>query len=399
MKCFRPAPAVLIAVAFVSLMGAAMASASQFRSEAYPVSVEGVQTTKQKLVTTGGTVRCETAKLSATLSAPSASLLAAPTYGECTAYGFAGATVSANSCKYSLDSTNEAAPFTGTMSIVCSKEGDAIEVHAGNCTTSLRAQTALASLSFENSGSGAGRTILATWNVSGITYTESAGCFNPGTRSNGTYTGSIRLGAKSGSGQTYGMYLANAQAGEGPQRITAERYPAFVKAEAATSMKLSGNFGAMSCAFSGGVSPTFSGPVNPITWSSGWQSCVLNGISTYVVETNGCSLQLEATPEPQLTGHLGVSCANAGESIALRNGSCVITIPTQTGQSVTIENNGTGSGRYISTQPGGGQSLLTYTVSGSCSFASGTYSNGSLTGTWALHGFDQSLVGQGIWLA
>jgi hypothetical protein len=365
------------------------------------MTVDGTLAAKQKLITTGGTTRCEGGQLHGSLPAPSSSLSATPSYSECTAFGFVGATVSANSCNYTFHSTTETAPYNGTMDIACTTPGDGIEIKTPFCVAKVPPQSALATMSFENSGTGTNRTVAVTWNLSGITYTEGVGCNNPGTRSNGTYTGTATLhGGNEGS--SYALYVGNSQTEEGAHHITAEKYPAIPYGALQGRDLIETNVGVMECSGAeGGQGGEIVSAASQINWLPPQASCVNNGFENYSVAAHSCRWQLSVPSATTFSGWFGVTCAVSGEAITLSKGSCVISFPPQLGAAVALSNEGTGTKRVIHVASPTGH--LTYTVSASCpGVTKGTYTNGSVLAEWIVGAF-QSVGGklgsqEGIWL-
>jgi hypothetical protein len=393
---------IAMAMALTALLGAASASASQFRAEEYPATATGTQGstagTVQKFKTASGIViECETATTAGTMSEASSTLTLTPTYSKCTLSGQA-ATASVNTCKYAFHSTNEKAPYTGSMDVACGKEGDAIEFTqlSSGCQVKIPAQSALGSVAFANSGSSRSRAITVTLNVTGLKYTESSKCpKGGGTHENGTYTGSsVVKGINEKAGHAVGVYLANEQVAD-PLLLEGESYPLIVRGEQQGSPKFGIQWDTFEC---------FGQSKNEI---SGSMSEFSQNVELYecnaALNMHSCYFTLHPTTgeSPLATGSMGIACKEEGAAITFTVfGSCEVKFPTQSGlNSVYFENTGKGTSRGIHLEMK--VSALKYTESSSCPHP-GTHENGTLSGSWNLKGFE-SILGiegsqEGIWI-
>jgi hypothetical protein len=179
---------VLAAVFAFSAVSVASASAAEFHSKAAPTTITGVQKASHVFTTNAGKVTCTTAKFTGTQSVvTSATVTLTPTYENCTAFGFVGITIDTNGCKYNFNAN-------GSTKVEC-PTGKAIEVTVPFCTTSVGSQTLSSGMSFATEGTEAAhnRKILATTNISGITYNECGTV-----RTNGTYTGTTTVTGSAG---------------------------------------------------------------------------------------------------------------------------------------------------------------------------------------------------------
>jgi hypothetical protein len=96
-------PIVAVVMALAAFAGVASASAAEFHASASGTSLNGTQTTSHVFSTQGNEVTCETATFSgSTEGTSSPTQKMAPTYSGCTAFGFAGATVNTEGCKYNF---------------------------------------------------------------------------------------------------------------------------------------------------------------------------------------------------------------------------------------------------------------------------------------------------------
>ena len=190
---------ILAALAAVFAMSAlsvsaASAAAPEFHGVTTPTVFSGEQTEQHVFTTESGTVKCTVATFSgqnATTTSTTATLK--PKYEKCTAFGFVGATIdtsgAGHECGFMFHLVAGSSPPTATVDVECLKAGEDITVTAGFCTVHIPQQNGLAHVILENTGTTPNRDIDANITVSGISYTSTSGCINPGTYSTGTYTG------------------------------------------------------------------------------------------------------------------------------------------------------------------------------------------------------------------
>jgi hypothetical protein len=193
--------AVLSASLFV--LGAISASAAfasgEFTVGLTPAAITGEQTTQNVLEVTntaGGfvKVKCNVATFEGTTVFNSGTdLTITPTYSGCTLGGLA-ATVRMNGCKYTLTAV---ASHLADVDIVGCTTGKAMTIVKGNCTISVPAQNSLSSVSLANEGAAFTMDVVANFNLSFITVTQTGTeCPSPGSHSFiNRYTGSVTLKA------------------------------------------------------------------------------------------------------------------------------------------------------------------------------------------------------------
>jgi hypothetical protein len=384
-KLIKTAGLAVVTALALAALGAGSASASQFRAEEYPTTVAGTQVVLQKFKTGGGLVaKCAVASTAGTESEASSALTVTPSYSECTVGGL-GATLKANSCNYVLHSTNESAPFTGSMDISCSKEGDAIEAVQGGCSLKFPAQSSLGSVELQNTGSGQTRAIAATLNISGLKYTQ-AGCSGSnGTFENGTLTGSSTINSNQGK-YAVGVYLAGEQIENPPHLFKSSQYPTLVESSA-SSLWITTNMASVKCypMTSAGKMEGAAATLTQTYVSWGPESCTNSGGN---FKMNGCNFSLHApASRPPFTGaFLELSCAS-GKALTFSHwGTCPVTIPPQIiANSLTLEN--TGSGTSAGVHVAIGTNTLEYTEGTNCT-SPGTHHNGQFSWTWNLGGYE-----------
>jgi hypothetical protein len=194
-------------VAIFALCGVTVtaASADEFRSEKSSVTLTGKQDAGflDAFNTTAGTVECEQANYSGTISATAvSSVTITPIYSECYVAGILPAVIDMNGCDYRF--TLDASPSTnGTMHIECPVIGGVtqeIRITVRRelsikllCTIDVPEQT-IGGIIYTNVGAGATREITVDINTNGITYRETEGtdvnhCNTSTLQHNGTYVG------------------------------------------------------------------------------------------------------------------------------------------------------------------------------------------------------------------
>lgn len=382
-----------MALALIALLGVTSASASQFRAEEYPSTVNGTQGVQQKFkVSAGANIFCSTATATGTLSAASTSLTMTPTYSGCQAYGL-NTTPSVGSCKYVYNITaGESSPYTGTVGVSCSKEDDSISFKGPGCTMTIPMQSALASVDFANAPGkhSRNRYVTVTFNVTKLKYTET-GVFCPsaGTHEDGTYTGtSVLKGAK--DGHAVGVYVDSKQV-ESPPLFEGEKYPTVVPTELKTSasFKFPGmNTDSFNCntfranflveGVTGELVETF----------KKWEGCYVGG--SFKVNTNGCwfGFPVAIGESPLASGSAKITCPGGAKiTFTAVYGGCSVSIPAQSGlNSMEYENTGSGANRAILAKFN--ITNIEYTATGVTCSKAGTYKDGQIFTTWNLKGYE-----------
>lgn len=379
--------AILMALTMTALLGANSASASQFRAQEYSTSANGAQGVQNRFKTTptSSGIGCGTATATGTIAEASSTLTLTPAFSSCSYVGF-GAPASVNSCKYVLHSTNEEAPYTGTIDIACSKEGDAIEFKTSACTVKFPAQSSLGPISLANTGfTGSSRSITATFNVTGLKSTETGTCPNPGTHENGTFTGTSVL-TGSNLGFADGIYLGSKQV-EPPPLFQGEEYSTVINTAPQTAMQFNfpgGSLGYFNCTgFEGnGILNNAAGVL--VQNIMQWNGCYAGG--GFSVNINHCAVTLKATTIEAggAAGLMGVSCPT-GSAFSFSNGPCTVSIPSQSNRTaMKFENVGAGTTREVIATFSVGN--LKFTAGGGCT-EPGTRENGFMSGALRLKGY------------
>lgn len=193
--------AVLAAFA-VMAVSASGAQATNFTAASYTALISGEQSAASS--TSFGfedstTAKCVTIGLAGELTAASSSLTLSPGYTECTAFGFAEATISPNECTFILKaSSGSVDTFSGTGEIKC-PEGKKIVVVGGTCETKIGSQS-LGTVSYKVNTAATPDEIEATLSSTTVSYEKSkdgSGCplTGTGSKTTGTFSGTVKLKA------------------------------------------------------------------------------------------------------------------------------------------------------------------------------------------------------------
>jgi hypothetical protein len=175
----------------------------RFEAESYKANVGGSATGLNQFVFSGGKLNCSTVIISGEIASATAELPVFQSFFTCTFGGVFSPSIFQNGCKFVWHVENAGPPYTGSIDIKCPTE-KGIEIVASSggekyCTVTIPPQTGLKGMSLANAGTGSGRTIAATFNVTGIKYSQVAylegGKCTTGAFENGTYTGGVTLSA------------------------------------------------------------------------------------------------------------------------------------------------------------------------------------------------------------
>ena len=190
----------------------AASGAGQFLHSKYPNSALATLNGNGQLTVDGQKITCKTEKLTgATQNGAAAELTLTPTYENCTAFGFGGATVTTNGCTYKFTQPEGVADnWAGGFALNCpAGKKIVIEVTSGGstCKVEIGEQTPAGIVSYGNDTAEAG--IDFALNVSGINVTkvtDNGECplSGTGTVNNGTYTGGTEAKAASGGSLSIG---------------------------------------------------------------------------------------------------------------------------------------------------------------------------------------------------
>lgn len=196
----------LVAVAIAALtafVGVSSASAAQFKSSSSPVMLFGEDTGNHVFKVDGQSVTCKKAVFEKASLATPANVVTGVTaaYNECTAFGFAGATVNMGNCTYEFQQPNATLNgkvafrcTSGTAKVFSSVFGSECEVTIGEASN-----TSLSNVSYANNATG----VTITAGVTGITANkikDNGLCPLSGTGStaNATYEGPTNVNGTGG---------------------------------------------------------------------------------------------------------------------------------------------------------------------------------------------------------
>jgi len=163
-----------LSVALLVLGGVVPLSASassSFTAGQYAATITGSSALGNEVISTeGGAIECK-GSYHAELQEASASLLIAPTYTNCKAFGFAEATVTNSGCGYRLHLGEEVSEdnFKSTFDVFC-EAGSAIKVAAGACEMEIGPQSGLNSVALVNKTLASPADITFDPEVTGIAY-------------------------------------------------------------------------------------------------------------------------------------------------------------------------------------------------------------------------------------
>jgi hypothetical protein len=160
--------------AFSASTALGTATSDLFTGQTYPVTVHGVETHgNTTIVTEAGTATCEHT-VHGELSVASQTLTLKPTFTNCTAFGFASATVAVEGCDYLYHVTTKLAAdkYQAHMDIVC-PAGKSIKITTGTCKMEIKGQTGLTTVDFDDMTTmpESGNDVTLTDTVTGVAYT------------------------------------------------------------------------------------------------------------------------------------------------------------------------------------------------------------------------------------
>jgi hypothetical protein len=193
----------LFAVLAMSALLASAASAGDFHSEVAHTIISGSQVGEDQFRVTAGTVKCNEAIYSGTQSsATTTTVTVRPSYTECTAFGFADATIDVGTCEYEFSGDN-----TKVNIVNCGNTPLTITVF--NCYVTIANQNGLESVTYTNTNSGASRDVAIEINISNVVYTQHPKKFpecSSSTHKNGTYTGAATMRGFNTEGAQVGVW-------------------------------------------------------------------------------------------------------------------------------------------------------------------------------------------------
>jgi hypothetical protein len=196
-------------VAALAFLGAASASAAEFRAGAEEAQVKATNSGNH-VFTAGlvGNISCTEATFTGELvPTPAKTLDVLAAYNNCTFLGVSGVKVTMNGCKYHFQQPEGSGPFTGKVDIVNCTEGKPITFGTASCTVTVPEQSNLSQVKYTNQATSP-KTVKVESNVTGITYTATGVCNGfPGTHSDGVYTGTAIAKAFNEAGEQVDAFI------------------------------------------------------------------------------------------------------------------------------------------------------------------------------------------------
>ena len=198
-KILGLAGVVVLAIAALAV-SVAWAEAPEFHVGEAPATIKGEQIGSNTLTLQGGSVKCTTGTLEAAMSGTtSSSLEFSATYEGCKYAGVA-ATWHMNGCKYSDTLVIGSVPPTTVTDLKCPAGKEVTITTTPGCVVHIPPQEGVKHTIWDKEGAGANADLKATVTETGIKYTETSGCFFPGTYSNGVYNATETHKAVKGGG-------------------------------------------------------------------------------------------------------------------------------------------------------------------------------------------------------
>ncbi|MFT3864760.1 MAG: hypothetical protein QM729_10850 [Solirubrobacterales bacterium] len=173
---------------------------SKFMAGYYPASVKATQAPEDPVWMTinSRNARCSSLSMTGYMQKGAHALELTPTYEGCEGFGLS-ASVSPNSCGYSLTNNSTFYPAVGSLAITCPESAEGIEIDAsGVCTVMLPPQEASGEVSLLDVGEGPTAEVEATLDGATLEATVTGSkliCGTSGTREVHLY-GTLLLGAK-----------------------------------------------------------------------------------------------------------------------------------------------------------------------------------------------------------
>jgi hypothetical protein len=168
-------------------------------------------------------------------------------------------------------------------------------------------------------------------------------------------------------------------------QFRAQQYPATITGTQGTPQKLVLNGATTIKCSNPTATATATTASSTLDLTPTYSGCTLGGLAA-TITPNGCHLNYTSTSESApFTGTFGVNCS-AGSAIEIKQGTCVISIASQSGVSgMEFTNSGSGNSRTVTATYG--LTTLAYSGGAGCPGSLvGSFSNGTMTGTSVLKG-------------
>jgi hypothetical protein len=398
----------------------------RIEAEATPARIRGEQTVAKgfqvkmgNLLTQCQTVNFDGAKLHQA-STRDVYLKAEPASCE---FNGTSATVEMKSCHYVLGVRDAGPPYLGAVGVECVKAGDVIQITAGNCTAQIGEQDGAGGVTLAAEGTGTARRVLASLATSGLSYQVTKDGFlcafsGTGSFSDGALAGTIALRSESDAAQPIGLFAEGSQvtlkgyyatgtpsesealrprlASEvTPSRVSGRQLPIEELTFGPGSTPLRCNLAELS----GAQAAT---SATQLELQASYQQCDLGGISASV-NMGSCGYSVSvANSGPPYSGSLTIQCAEPGDAVEVIAGTCAFEIGPQGGiGGIVLATRGASAERRVLLEAA--STGLSYQVtkdgflcplSGTGSFANGTFSGGALLAATPLEGIGVYMAGQ-----
>ena len=402
--------ATAMALALIAFVGAASASANEFKTEVAPEKWSGsIVGANHKLALNGDTFNCS--KVAFSGESPYGgetqipSLQVAPELNECTDNEYSKLGWKTNGCKFVFNAGTYQG--IGGLDIIGCEKAMRNETPSG-CVTEILEQSGgggLPKVEYKNAGSGSTRTITVKATLTGIWFTRSGTCSAPkGSFKNGTYTGEWTVKGSTSGGTQAGLEIESTPL---PPAFVAEESPATLSG-AINSATLVFNFqsgpgyldsvnGQLSCS-----NATYSGtvltPAQSVDLIPAFHDCIFvaKGVETAIADKDitagGCAYQL------YVKGGFSVVGCESGP-ITLTTPGCVFKVGSQGGfPGPTFQNQGSGTLRTVKVTNNVNTRGLTYTAEGAGCVAQGTFNGGTPKIGSVMSAKNAKGVTQGFWV-
>jgi hypothetical protein len=389
--------AIAMALALTAFLGAASASANNFKAQVEPQTWTGSLTGKNHvLFLNEETFTCSGVSFSGeTIIKTLSSVTVTPEIGGCSHLGLP-TSWAMNGCK--LRFRPGAGPsLVGSVDITgCTT---AMTNEYFGCVTTIGNQGGIGTVTYKNVATSP-PTITAVANLSSLTFTRSgASCAGPkGTFSNGTYTGEWTMKGFSKPGGVPAGVEVESTPPPPPTVFAVEETPATVSGTSSGALKRITAGGALICNTLTLSGSSASASTASLTLTPAFKNCTMAGeaIPDSAVTAGGCSYALHINGKLDI---VGATCA--ANPITITRPECVTTIGPQNGlagiSGLTYTNGGSGKLRTV-TIAGSPAEVLTYTAVGAKCFKQGTISEGSIRPFATLSATNSKAEAQGLWV-
>jgi hypothetical protein len=386
--------ATAMALCLIAFVGAASASADNFKVSYEPGKWNGAISGEQHRLHLGEDYECTSVSFSGETKTKSFEKLAvSPELSKCLFRGISYVNWTMNGCKFLF----HAGGGSGTIDIAsCTKP---MSVEAQGCRIEIDNQRGLGPVTYKNSAKL--ETITATAALTGITYTRSGSCTSwpAGTFSNGTYSGSWTISHSTTTGTPGSTWIESAA----PAPISAfafEEAPATVKSENVALSVINENGGnAVSCSkfsLSGSSSSAVTGTLSLVP---AFKECTMGttagpkAIPDSNLNAGSCSYVLHANGGFDIGGE---GCA-ANPMTFTNTLGCVVTVgPQSYAGGLVFKSQGVGKLQTLSVEPVNFTNV-TYTATGASCAKPGTFSTAKMGVQAKLTATNSGGAAQGIW--